>query len=166
MRSLVLTVSLLCAGGAGTAWYTHQDDRDWQAACSAFQRESERGRQLEARIERRRACAAYCNRQMLRVFLGARHLGEACRRIESYAAVMYPPFLEQIQTLGRGRTLREKLAHNLVAACLATRGQDPASFNPAIALRLAVELAHVTHGNEKDTSSHSSRLTRGRSSRQ
>jgi hypothetical protein len=145
MRGFALTVSVLSVGCAGAALYTRDDGGAWQSARSTLEREQRRAEQLDGRIEHRRRCEAYCNRQVIMVFLGARHLAEACRKVEAFAAVHYPPFLEQVNALGRGKTMREKLANNLVAGCLALpqSGCGPRTCNPAVALRLALELADV-----------------------
>jgi hypothetical protein len=144
MRCLALVVMLLSAGAAGAAWYTQQSGGDWQAACSLLVQERERSRQLDAQLGQHHVFADYCQKQVFDVLIGKRRLVHACRDIERYAAVHWPGFLEQLDVLGQGRTLREKLAHNL-ASCFIRRTEHGGwERDPALALRMVMEISEAT----------------------
>jgi hypothetical protein len=144
MRCLAMLVVLLSAGAAGAAWYSQQSSSDWQAACSALEYERDRSRQLDCQLERRHAFASFCEMQLFDVLVGKKRLVHACRAIESYAALHWPPFLEQVGMLLEGRTLREKLAYNLANSFAIRRAENGAwEREPMFAIRMIGELSEA-----------------------
>jgi hypothetical protein len=145
MRYLALVVLLLSAGAAGAAWYTQRSGNDWQAALSLLHRERDRSRELDMRLRQQHDFAVYCEKRLFEVLIGKIRLMHACRDIERYASLHRPAFLEQIDMLGEGRTLREKLANNL-AGTFAVRRTEHGGWerDPALALRMVVEFTEAT----------------------
>jgi hypothetical protein len=140
MRGLALILVLLSAGAAGAAWYT-QAGGEWESATAMLQREHERGQILEAQLYQRQRFADFCDQQMFQVLIGASRLVHACRQIESYAAIHYPGYLEQLDMLRPGRSLREKVAHN-IAESFSFRQTERGAWerDPHLTLRLVVEI--------------------------
>lgn len=149
MRYLGVVVLLLSAVSAGAAWYTQRytqrSGEDWQAAISSLQRERDRGRQLDIQLRQQHDFAAYCQRRLFEMMIGRIRLVHACRDIERYARVHWPAFLERMEMLGKGRTLREKLAHNLAGSFLIRRSANSGwERDSTMTMRIVVEIAEAT----------------------
>jgi hypothetical protein len=140
MRLSALTVILLLAGFAGfagAAWYQRQTE--WSDAETIQQRERDRCCRLDALREQRDRLVAFCDQQVFALMTGRQHLAQACRNVEAYAAVHYPAFLDHVNDLGQGRTLREKVADNLLKTFL-TPAASGWQYDSALAWRMVLEL--------------------------